>query len=616
MGVVQEGQFGSGTEVSAAGLRLGRVAGQRLGSAAAAVIGPAGNLGGIVRQMPAQVVGYTSRESYLSGETVQFHLNLEVGKPQAAAGTATLTWKLYDWFDYLDPYTPPDDAAGLVLSHGTVAVGHYPMVAGAGQGWPTALSIAMTDGVFNKDRPGVKLRSTIYCLQLSGAPLTKMTLGDKQQGYYNRVFFVVRQAAADPATKTAVVIVPTATLQAYNIYGGQSLYLDSVNAGGPGRAYWVSLDRPVARPLGSGGICDKGEYYEDVMGEHGIWVFLQWMLRGQTDYPCVLLTDSDLHFLPAPLTGYRCAIGIGHNEYWTLAMREHLKAYLAAGGNFANLAGNSLWWQMRYAPGPTGPVPGQATYVAPTGDPAQDRMIVCYKFLDNKKLTTLDPVPDAYRWTINWHRLRDAMTPAQIAAIPAADASLISSAKTQLGTGYEDGSYYAGDGADAEAKVLLASDPLFAGTGLQNGDHLLIGDDDMDVGQYELDGARLDASLHLLADAGRPANFVLLAATMLTPVVPLTQPPTVQDGWTIDWQQDTKTKGGDPATDHYPLAWAIGYFATGSGGTVFSGAAVDWGAAFAPWNNSNVAGWNPAHPWTTGNNFVRMTGNVLKKAWV
>ena len=38
----------------------------------------------------------------------------------------------------------------------------------------------------------------------------------------------------------------------------------------------------------------------------------------------------------------------GHSEYWTWDMRQRLKAYIADGGRFINLSGNTMWWQVRF----------------------------------------------------------------------------------------------------------------------------------------------------------------------------------------------------------------------------------------------------------------------------
>ena len=39
---------------------------------------------------------------------------------------------------------------------------------------------------------------------------------------------------------------------------------------------------------------------------------------------------------------------VGHNEYWSWAMRDHVDQFVQAGGNWAILSGNTCFWQVRY----------------------------------------------------------------------------------------------------------------------------------------------------------------------------------------------------------------------------------------------------------------------------
>ena len=55
------------------------------------------------------------------------------------------------------------------------------------------------------------------------------------------------------------------------------------------------------------------------------------------------LTQHDLHADPAALAGYDRALIVGHDEYWTWEMRDHLEAWLDAGGQLARFAGNFFW---------------------------------------------------------------------------------------------------------------------------------------------------------------------------------------------------------------------------------------------------------------------------------
>ncbi len=54
-------------------------------------------------------------------------------------------------------------------------------------------------------------------------------------------------------------------------------------------------------------------------------------------------TQHDLHRDPAALNGYDRVLIVGHDEYWTWEMRDHLEAWLDQGGQLARFAGNFFW---------------------------------------------------------------------------------------------------------------------------------------------------------------------------------------------------------------------------------------------------------------------------------
>jgi len=41
-------------------------------------------------------------------------------------------------------------------------------------------------------------------------------------------------------------------------------------------------------------------------------------------------------------------LSVGHDEYWSAPMRDHIEAFVANGGNLAFFGGNNLTWQIRY----------------------------------------------------------------------------------------------------------------------------------------------------------------------------------------------------------------------------------------------------------------------------
>lgn len=40
-------------------------------------------------------------------------------------------------------------------------------------------------------------------------------------------------------------------------------------------------------------------------------------------------------------------LSVGHDEYWSAAMRDNLEKYIADGGNVAFFSGNTCCWQVR-----------------------------------------------------------------------------------------------------------------------------------------------------------------------------------------------------------------------------------------------------------------------------
>ena len=122
------------------------------------------------------------------------------------------------------------------------------------------------------------------------------------------------------------------TWQAYNDYGGNSLY-----AGSPaGRAYKVSYNRPFTT---------RGNAPED-------WVFnaeypmVRWLERNGYDVSYTTGVDSDR--LGAELLEHRAFLSVGHDEYWSGTQRANVEAARAAGVHLAFFSGNEVFWKTRW----------------------------------------------------------------------------------------------------------------------------------------------------------------------------------------------------------------------------------------------------------------------------
>lgn len=153
-----------------------------------------------------------------------------------------------------------------------------------------------------------------------------------QAGRVQNVFFVVRAPTAAPAS-TIVVQVPANTWQAYNGWGGKSLYNFNSTGGVP--ATHVSFERPYA-PLGQSPL---------------VWEIQLVRFLEHEGYDVSYQTDLDTHRDPGSLLRHRLVVVAGHDEYWTKEMRDAFDAARDAGTNLAFMGANDAYWQVRYEDG-------------------------------------------------------------------------------------------------------------------------------------------------------------------------------------------------------------------------------------------------------------------------
>jgi len=145
-------------------------------------------------------------------------------------------------------------------------------------------------------------------------------------GWQAHVPYVVSSPSA--VGRTAVVF-PVATWQAYNDWGGYSLY----KGAGVDRHGWaVSFDRPYPAPGAT----------EMLFGAMPVAVAAE-----RTGVPLAYYTDIDLDRRPDALVGATAYVSSGHDEYWTAGMRARVSAARAAGTNLAFLGANTMYWRIR-----------------------------------------------------------------------------------------------------------------------------------------------------------------------------------------------------------------------------------------------------------------------------
>ncbi len=281
------------------------------------------------RAGPGQLEGYAGAASVNHGEALHVHVRADAPR--------RMSWELYrmGWYGGAE--------GRLVLSGGPVDVGPRAVPPPAATGliectWPASFTI--------QTEPS----------WASGVYLLAMTREDGPQSY---VVFVVR---ADERKGAAVVQTSITTWQAYNAWGGKSLY-----SGGP--AQEVSFDRPYLEGNGA------GQYFRF---EH---FFVAWAeSRG---FDLVYLTNVDVDRDPGLLLGQRLFFSVGHDEYWSRPARDAVEAAIASGVSAAFLSSNAVYWQIRLEPSKAAATPR--------------RTVVCYK-----ARSALDPLAGTPLETTLW----------------------------------------------------------------------------------------------------------------------------------------------------------------------------------------------------------------------
>ena len=139
------------------------------------------------------------------------------------------------------------------------------------------------------------------------------------------------------------------TWQAYNGWGGASLY-----QGDEGRAQVVSFDRPYTGN-GSGEFLGREFEFNGLVERLGLDVSY-W-------------TDIDLHERGALALNHRAVVIPGHDEYYTVEMRDALERARDAGVNLAFFGANNIYRRIRLEPSPLGPTRLEVNHRSAATDP-------------------------------------------------------------------------------------------------------------------------------------------------------------------------------------------------------------------------------------------------------
>jgi hypothetical protein len=164
--------------------------------------------------------------------------------------------------------------------------------------------------------------------------------------------FVVRD---DDHASDVLIVSDVTTIQAYNTWGGHSLYGDDV--GDPSRrATVVSFDRPYNR-----GWAQSGAILGDTFG-----IGMQCESMG---LDVTYTTNVDQHARPDLMGRHRVIVSGAHDEYYSLEMRDGLEAARDRGVNIIFLGANAVFRRIRLERSPLGPHRRQVNYRSAAADP-------------------------------------------------------------------------------------------------------------------------------------------------------------------------------------------------------------------------------------------------------
>ncbi|MEY9872196.1 hypothetical protein ABH931_001670 [Streptacidiphilus sp. MAP12-33] len=277
---------------------------------------------------PEDIEGYTDRASARPGEPLALHVSTTAPAFTVSAyrvgwyggAQARLVWRS-------QRVTGTRQAAAVIEpSTRTVRTGWRPTLALDTRDWPEGAYLLRLDAVNGSQR------------------WVPLILRSQQAG--GRV----------------LVMHGTATWQAYNTWGGTSLY-QGVNGSYGSRALKVSFDRPYA---------DEGAE-KFLVYERALVV-----LAERLGLPLAYTTGIDVHTDPSVLGGATAVMSLGHDEYWTPQQRKSVTKARDTGTNIAFLGANTCFRRIR---------------VEDDG-----RTVVCYKtdyrddpaYMQDRALTTTD----------------------------------------------------------------------------------------------------------------------------------------------------------------------------------------------------------------------------------
>ena len=158
----------------------------------------------------------------------------------------------------------------------------------------------------------------------AGVYVLKLVASD---GWQAHVPYVVRSTSS---RGRLALVAPVTTWQAYNRWGGYSLYHGPPD--GDRRSWAVSFDRPYMAPGAS----------DLMIGVRPVVVRAE-----RLGIPLAYYTNIDIDSVPNVLRRAAGYVSMGHDEYWTPRIRQEVRLARDRGTNLAFLGANTAYWRIR-----------------------------------------------------------------------------------------------------------------------------------------------------------------------------------------------------------------------------------------------------------------------------
>ncbi len=206
----------------------------------------------------------------------------------------------------------------------------------------------------------------------SGVYVAKLIRADTSGA--SHIIFIVRD---DAGSSELLFQTSDTTWQAYNSYGGNSLYVGSP----AGRAYKVSYNRPD--------ISRGGPFFGSLFVAE--YPMIRWLEANGYNVSYTTGVDSDRR--GNLLRNHKVFLSVGHDEYWSGTQRANVESARNAGVHLAFFSGNEVFWKTRWESSIDG-----------SGTPY--RTLVCYK--ETHANAKIDPTST---WTGTWRDPRFTQPP-------------------------------------------------------------------------------------------------------------------------------------------------------------------------------------------------------------